>query len=114
MTIKYGTTRIVLLIGNYAFKFPNIVEWRLFLCGLLGNLQEKVWWERMPNDMMCPVLFTFVGGFFSIMRRAEPLSMDEFTSIDYKDYVNFGIPVENKLDSFGTIDGRIIAVDYGS
>lgn len=60
MKMAYGTTRAVLLIGRLAIKFPTMVEWRLFLYGMLGNMQEAVWWNGLPDsrEMMCPVLFS--------------------------------------------------------
>lgn len=72
---------------------------------------------------LCPVVFACLGGWFIVMRRAEPLTRDEFLSLNYAEWIKGGqslpngelvIPVENKLDSFGKVDGRIVAVDYGT
>jgi len=42
MEIKVGTTRLVLLMGKLAFKFPNFLNgWRLFLCGLQSSQKES-------------------------------------------------------------------------
>lgn len=115
MTRKYGTHRTVYLIGSWAIKRPVFVEWRLFLYGLLANMQETNF-SRTGWPELCPVIFGCPGGFFLIMRRAEPLPNATFWMLDYeafrqqKDYV---VPVENKYDSFGLYDGRIVAVDYG-
>lgn len=58
-----------------------------------------------------------------MMRRAQPLSREQFFSLNYGEWIKGGnnlppgewvVPVENKLDSFGLLDGRIVAVDYGS
>lgn len=122
LEIKYGTTRTVLLIGRLAIKLPVWVEWRLFLYGLLGNMQEARWWREMPESraIMCPVLFTIPGGFLTVMRRATPVTVEEWMeqSADgrswYDEARNLCIPVEDKPDSWGRIDGRIVAVDYGS
>lgn len=116
---KYGTTRAVLLIGQYAIKVPSFVEWRLFLYGLLGNMQEVVFWKGLPTSrsMMCPVLFSIPGGFLIIMRRAESVSVEEFLEKSQKwfnEARNLSIPVENKVDSWGRINNKIVAVDYGS
>lgn len=120
--IKYGTTRTVLLVGGLAIKIPSMVEWRLFLYGLLGNMQEARWWREMPDSraMMCPVLFAVPGGFLTVKRRATPVTDEEwfYQSADGRDWYEEAhalcIPVENKVDSWGRIDGRIVAVDYGS
>lgn len=114
--LKRGATRIVLLIGKYAIKIPSIFEWRLFLHGLLANLQEASF-SRAEWEELCPVVLAVPGGWFLIMRRATPLSEEEFESLNYEEWVdreNYRVPVENKHDSFGILDGRIVAVDYGS
>lgn len=119
LKIRYGTTRTVLLIGRLAIKLPVWVEWRLFLYGLLGNMQETRWWREMPDSraMMCPVLFAVPGGFLTVMRRATPVTVEEWMQHSdnwYEEACRLCIPVENKVDSWGCIDGRIVAVDYGS
>lgn len=114
-SIKHGSTRIVLLIAGLAFKVPSFVSWRLFLSGLLANMQERQF-SRM-SDRLCPVLFHVPGGFLTVMRRAEPLTRDEYFGMDVGDFLDGGdfvLPVEDKLCSFGKVGGRIVAVDYGS
>lgn len=93
-----------------------MVEWRLFLHGLLANMQEakfsKTGWPEL-----CPVLFAFPGGFLIVMRRARPLTRSEFDSLDLERWIEkeaYTIPAEPKMDSFGWLDGRLVAVDYGS
>lgn len=120
MTRKYGTHRTVYLIGSWAIKRPVFVEWRLFLYGLLANMQEtsfgKTGWPEL-----CPVIFGCPGGFFLIMRRAVPVTTEAFfakfpTDLAFEtwretpDYV---VPVEFKPDSFGMIEGRLVAIDFG-
>jgi hypothetical protein len=72
---------------------------------------------------LCPVVYACRGGWFLIMRRAEPLTHEQFSALDYAEWIKGGkdlpkgewlIPVENKLDSFGLLDDRLVAVDYGS
>ena len=113
MGIRHGTTRTVLLIGRWAIKFPSAVEWRLFLQGLLGNLQERQFWTTKWPEL-CPVLFGCPGGWFLIMRRAIPLTREDYENFKGFDCEDRIVPVEMKLDSFGWIDGKIVAVDYGS
>lgn len=112
----YGTHRTVYLLGRYAFKFPALAEWRLFLCGLLANMQE-VTFSRAGWPELCPVVFALPGGFLNVMKRADPLTRDEFLNLNFKAFVEkpeYHVPVENKLDSFGKVNGQIVAVDYGS
>ena len=52
-----------------------------------------------------------------VMRRARPLTEAEWAAFDFEAFVERGdwrLPVENKDDSFGVLEGRIVAVDYGS
>ena len=115
---RFGSTRTTILIGKYAIKIPSFVEYRLFLYGLLGNLQEKEFWDGLPDsrDHMCPVLFSFPGGFFNIMARAEPVTMEQFLIYAddwYQEAKAYSIPVECKMDSWGYVDGKLVAIDYG-
>lgn len=115
-TIKHGTTRTVFLIGRWAVKLPSMVEWRLFLLGLLANMQE-VKFSRCGWPELCPVVFSIWGGWLLVMRRAAPLPPEEFFALDvdvWKKRDGYEVPVEDKLDSFGLLDGRIVAVDYGN
>lgn len=116
MQFKQGSTRNVLLVWRYAVKTPRMVEWRLFLCGLLANMQERDFWGTGRDDL-CPVLFTLPLGILTIMRRAIPLTDGEWDSLDcdtWGKYDNYIVPVEMKRDSFGTINGKVVAIDYGS
>jgi hypothetical protein len=113
--LAYGTTRTVLLTKRFAFKFPSAVEWRLFLLGLLGNMQEARFSGLSPN--LCPVLFSIWGGFLVVMPRCRPLSISDFGELDVTKFTHLSdmtLPVENKMDSFGWLNGKIVAVDYGS
>ena len=106
-----GATRIVLLVGGYAVKLPRLNTWRTFLNGLLANMQEREF-SLTGWPELCPVLFSFPGGWLVVMRRARPLTYCEFEAVDMRGFG--GIPVEGKRDSFGWLDGRIVAVDYGT
>jgi hypothetical protein len=122
VAILYGTTRTVFLVGHWAIKIPSLVEWRLFLMGLLANMQEAQF-ARLGWPELCPVICAWPLGVLLVMCRAEPLTRDQFFALNYGEWIKRGedlpkgewvIPVENKLDSFGLLDGRIVAVDYGS
>jgi hypothetical protein len=122
-----GVTRIVLLAGPWAFKFPRFgYGYAMGLRGLLCNMQERgIWVLGWPQ--LCPVLFALPGGWLLVMRRARPLTMDEWQALDVAEFRKHRVreqdgpesydgivPVEDKQDSFGVVDGRIVAVDYGS
>lgn len=121
MKRAFGTHRTVYLIGRWAIKVPAGVEWRLFLLGLLANMQEARF-SAMGRPELCPVLFAFPGGLFNVMRRADPVDIDKFFELypsealfwEFRDQGDYLIPVEYKPDSVGMLDGQMVAVDYGS
>jgi hypothetical protein len=109
-----GATRLVLLIGPLALKLPRPSSWRGFLHGLLSNLQERRFAAaRWPE--LCPVLWADPWGLLVVMPRADPAP-----KLSRRDYLRFTkrpdytVPVEHKTDSFGLLDGHLVAIDYGS
>ncbi len=117
LIVKHGTTRRVILTPKYAFKFPNPTEWRLFLHGLLANMQETTF-SRMKSDLLMPVKFSIPGGWLVIMPRGRPLTEEDHEQYphlpQWDDKLQFKLPVENKRDSYAWYQGRIVAVDYGT
>ncbi|WP_376956426.1 hypothetical protein ABNQ39_00270 (plasmid) [Azospirillum sp. A26] len=113
---RAGATRLVLFIGGYVVKLPSPHSWRTFLWGLLGNMQERQF-SRCGWDGLCPVIFALPGGFLNVMPRARPMTREEWFSFDPEQFTNrqdYIIPAEHKMDSFGWLDGRVVAIDYGS
>lgn len=116
MKICRGATRTVLLVGKYAIKMPSFVEYRLFLHGLLANMQE-VSFSKTGWPELCPVYFYIPFGIMTVMPKCEPLTKEQFDNFDYDkftihdDYVLTYI--EHKIDSFGILNNKIVAVDYG-
>lgn len=118
--IAHGVTRRVLLVGQWALKFPNPKEWRLFLLGLLANMQEAMFSETNWPEL-CPVLWSLPGGWLVVMRRAREMTEEEYDAFDVETFIQCGaddgqyvVPVERKPDSFGWLDGRVVAIDYGN
>lgn len=124
--IKGGCTRTVFLTRRYAIKIPRLnYGWRLFLQGLLCNMQE-VHFNTMKDNRMAPILYYVWGGWMLIMPRCKELSKRDFEEMDFTRFQplepnkcnmlasTFNVPVELKLDSFGWYEGRIVAIDYGS
>ena len=110
MTWKRGVTREVFLVGRWAVKVPSFRCWRLFLTGLLCNMQEREW-SRTNDPRLCPVKYSCPGGWWVVMPRCEPITgeQSEQAAAACSD-----LPVEPKTCSFGRLpDGRIVAVDYG-
>lgn len=116
MNIMLGATRAVLLIGTFAVKVPRPTTWRTFLTGLLANMQEREF-ACLGWPELCPIAFSLPGGWLVVMRRAAPLTNAEWAAFDTEEFIKQGtgvIPAEKKQDSFGWLDGRIVAVDYGT
>jgi hypothetical protein len=98
------------LAGSLAIKVPAIrCGYRLFLQGLLANLQEREW-GRTADPRLCPVLLACPLGTFLVMRRADDIEESELPAADEFDC----LPLDHKADNFGRLDGRIVLRDYGS
>lgn len=108
---RQGRNRWVVLVGRYAVKFPSPRCWQDFLFGLLNNLREA---RDGALPGRCPVVASLPLGLAVVMRRAEPLNEDEFASFPAYEFCReHGISAEYKPDSFGKLNGRIVALDYG-
>ena len=69
----------------------------------------------MKNELICPVIFYFPFGFLSVMPRCNPITEKEYSQLDFTLYDN--IPCEKsagKSDSYGWLNNKIVALDYGS
>lgn len=113
MKKKKGATRTVVIAGGLCFKTPSMHSWQTFLWGLLGNMQERLFWTTKWPEL-CPVLFSIPGGWLVVMPKVEPLSDDDWEKVNRNWGNMVHVPAELKRDSFGVLDGRIVAVDYGS
>ena len=115
---RVGTMREVFLVGRWAVKVPKLTRgWRNFLQGLLANMQERELFAR-GWPQLCPVVFSLRGGWLIVMRRAEPLTEEFFDTFDREAFAELEdgtfVPVEGKHSCYGILDGRVVAVDYGS
>lgn len=113
MSVAHGCTRMVLLIGPWAVKLPQVrYGWRNFLFGLLANMQERRFWRDTRDERLCPVVASLPGGWLVVMRRALELPEGARTKAELSQLV-VGDLVEPKCSSFGWIDGFLVAIDYG-
>jgi len=112
-----GSTRWVFFIGRVAVKIPSLHNWRIFLRGILSNMQEidfSKCSEMKPK--LCPVLFYLPCGLLVVMPRVRILAKDEIPTEELERFCiedNFKIPAELKHDSFGYFNNKLVAVDYG-
>lgn len=139
ISYNYGEQRHVLLIDSFAIKIPRMglreKGWSRFREGLRANCQEKLF-SRTNWPELCPVI-AWLWDLVIVMRRAQPLSDEEFKSFDYASFVDRQfrgaddpenragcagksidpkddlVPVECRLESFGRLNGKIVAIDYG-
>jgi len=117
-TNRQGTTRIVFELKTVVVKVPNFRDgWRLFLLGLLCNLQERQFGALDWPDL-CPIVWSSWGGWVVVMKKARMMTRGEFDRFDANGFIEDGfaghLPVEPKMSSFGVYDGNVVAVDYGS
>ncbi len=113
---RRGFSRTVILTKKYAFKFPNFFFWKGFLHGLLGNMQEITWNAVNYDERLCPIKFYIPGGWLVVMPRVKQLTREEFINFDCEAFIGVAekhIPVEAKEDSFGWLNNKIVAIDYG-
>lgn len=109
--VRRGANRCAVLVGHWAFKFPNPASWRSLLYGLLNNMNERWAASVAAGSFHCTVITAIPGGFLNIMPRCRPLTDEEWRNFDPASVS--GIEVEHKPDSFGVLNGRVVAVDYG-
>jgi len=116
-----GATRTVILTEKYAFKLPGTwgerpsYWWKHLLLGLLANIQE-ITFSKTKWPELCPILFYIPGGFLVVMPRLQIMTKEEFKNFDWNGFQSgqdYTVPVENKADSFGYLNGKVVAVDYG-
>lgn len=108
---RAGCNRVVLLTSRHAVKLPRMTSWRDFLFGLLNNMNET---RDGCLPGRCPVVARLPLGLAIVMPRAEALNPVEFAGFDYHGFCReHGVKAEPKPDSFGRLNGKIVAVDYG-
>jgi hypothetical protein len=108
MEIIRSVTRWVILGKKRVYKFPALWSWKLFLIGLLANMQEADFWT-MKDERLCPVLFHIWGGWLVVMPRVE---VCHGKKINFKQFK--GLPTDQKSCNVGIYNNREVLIDYGS
>lgn len=70
-------------------------------------------YETGKSHLLCPVIWSALGGFFLIQQRASILTDDEFHLADLSSHIAH-FPGDDKAQNYGVIHNRIVKVDYGS
>jgi len=118
--MRCGHSRCVVLTKRLAFKFPILGSWKGFLLGLLGNMSEKEWTGGDNTSKLCPIYFSVWGGFLNICPRCDEITRKDWFAFDYDNFIKFGdnnqykFPIEEKMDSFGMLNNKIVAIDFAS
>jgi hypothetical protein len=116
--INSGSTRLVLLVGQYAIKIPRCCikpdnKFYGKVIGLLegwkANRYEYIWSKSNIHDFLCEVKYSFLFSLIIIMKKADKISRDEFFELK-----KFNFTYEHKIDSYGKINNKIKVVDYGN
>lgn len=119
-----GQSRLVVLVGNVAVKVPwikrvSVLTWvGQILQGRNCNKAERAAWDERKFSHLCPLLYADRYGWIVMMRRAMPMTDDEFDAWFASDcwpYVpNTSVPYELSAKDAGFLpDGTPVMVDYG-
>ena len=65
-----GSTRVVLVFKSFVIKIPTFASWKLFLNGVLANLQERQF-SNMQNENLASVFFSDPIGLFIVMEKVR-------------------------------------------
>jgi hypothetical protein len=115
-----GTTRLVLVVGPWAFKFARGPRGRR--CNRYeADLFKAV--DARRRAMLCPVRWCSGRGSLLVMAAATPITETEkeglidsngFPDWDYMPGED-GDPFESKASDWGRLkDGRLVALDYST
>ena len=122
-----GRTRLVILVGKLAFKFPNVTSWKWALRGLLDNMFEYQHRNVRP-EALAPIFFFIQGGFLNVMPRVDVFTVVDCEPIkEYFKELYHDWNVNNERTAFDTLDmievaeprnfgyykGKVVATDYG-
>lgn len=122
MKIEHGVTRMVLIFKKYVIKIPTFREWRLFLHGLIANINEGDAFKHLKSrDDLAKVYYYNKLGLFLIMERVVVCDNDECWSlleILEEKYKNDGLKKfmmsDYKPSNWGRrTDGTLVKIDYG-
>lgn len=73
----------------------------------------RTWRPKFGWTILCPIKFADCVGVVVIMPRAEqPVTVEEFQAADPDDYPDITSEWW-KVEDFGRIEGRTVALDYG-
>jgi len=112
VTARHGCSRTVFLVRSWAIKMPTCrYGLSKFLLGWYSNRMECDRWSwAMPHECLCPVVGSFLWGFFIVMERADPVEEGELLPMEIEDLRALSEDVH--AGNVGRLDGRLVLVDY--
>lgn len=126
MRLEYGRTRLVVLVGQSALKFPRINEGFInFLLGLIHNINEFNRHKNRSDLELARVRWCAPFGLLLIMERLIPfhvggwdkgehMAVTEALKEEFSDLIDEGIAVDIHTGNFGyRLDGTLVCLDYG-
>lgn len=120
-----GTTRVVLLIGKYAVKFPRLCDWFSFARGLCANQTERLVYGDNCKYFL-PVLWASKTGLLLIMPRVKTATKDTWyfrafmADLHHQDNDDYGPAMvarnycEFVPSNYALYKGIPVCIDYGS
>lgn len=91
-----------------------------FIKGILANMYENnLWtynsgiWDSSISHLICPVVWCSWGGWILIMRKAAPLTKQQYYESDISEHERY-FPGDAGPSNYGLLDGRIVKIDYGN
>lgn len=116
---RQGATRIVLLFKQIVIKLPAVTSWKLFLCGLLANIQENTFGRSGQYKELTKVHWMAPGGFLLIAERIAPVKHDglfwvELEALALKSELAYEFIYSDAYPrNFGYRNGQLVKLDYG-
>lgn len=114
-----GITRKVLIIGNFAFKFPNTsYGHNNFLQGCYANWSERKYCKDFKNadyednlyKFVCPSYFCSWFGIIQIQAKCDQV-LNELNGEEIKNHLPL-CGTDSKKENFGYFKGRLVCLDY--
>jgi hypothetical protein len=125
MRIELGVTRRVFIFNKFVVKIPSTKEYKLFLNGILANLQEKQRSGQHPD--LASVLWCDPLGLFLFMEKADAVGypgwfedemwgpFQEMLAEKYKDDdLKEFLLSDPKPSNWGYIGDKLVKIDYGN
>ena len=118
---KQGSTRVVFVFKKIVIKIPSFVEYKLFLYGLLANVQEYTF-SKMNRRDLGKVYFVSRFGLINIMKKYKVLDWNdweyrkqEIVRIYEKDDMKEFMLSDLKPQNWGIDEyGEYVKIDFGN